>query len=463
MIAPLLRAKNAVSARLSLAGRVAVITTVAMTLTLGSVGSIIYLTVRAEFESSMDQSLLERARTAVGNDEIMRSVITGFPSSALELAGVQIALINDGTVFALEGDPNTEKLAGVPEAEVAAGKVAYTARSVEVNGRWYRVVTVNSGPGTALLIAQSMESTRHALERLAVVLLFTGVAGVAVAGLTGWAVATRGLQPVRRLRLATEHVAKTEELTPIPVTGSDELARLSTSFNAMLRALSASRTRQRQLVADAGHELRTPLTSLRTNIELLEQASHTSGRTLTEAQREDLLSDMDAQVKELTTLVGDLVELARDEPLGSHVEEVDLADVVDSALRRVQLRAPSVTFDVQTSPWVLEGESVLLERAVTNLLDNAAKWSPAEGTVTVRLSEGTLVVEDEGPGISDEDLPYIFERFYRSTEARTLPGSGLGLSIVSRAAERHGGTVEAGASPSGGARLVLSLPPAPAE
>lgn len=457
MIAALLRAKNAASARLSLAGRVAVITTAAMTLTLGLVGTIIYLTVRAEFESSMDQSLRERAVTAV-EQNYTDAVIAGIPPSALALADVQAAVIRDGMVFAPIDDRADAKFAGVLEAEVAAGKAGFSARSVQVNDRWYRVVAVNSGPGTALVLAQSMDSTRHALERLAFVLVFTGFAGVAVAGLTGWAVATRGLQPVRRLRLATEHVAKTDELTPIPVTGSDELARLSASFNAMLQALDASQTRQRRLVADAGHELRTPLTSLRTNIELLEQASQTSGRGLTDGQREDLLSDMDAQVKELTTLVGDLVELARDEPLGSHLEEVDVADLIDSALRRVQLRAPSVTFDVQTTPWVIEGESVLLERAVTNLLDNAAKWSPPDGTVSVRLADGVLVVEDQGPGISDEDLPHIFERFYRSTEARTLPGSGLGLSIVSRAAERHGGSVEAGSAPSGGARLTLWLP-----
>lgn len=457
MITRLLRAKDAVSARLSLAGRVAVITTLAMTLTLGSVGAIIYLTVRAEFESSMDQSLHDRASTAVKEGHT-DAVVAGIPPSALALADVQAAVISDGMVFAPADDPVNARFAGVLEAEVAAGETSSSARSIEVDGRNYRVVAVNSGPGTALVLAQSMESTRHALERLAFILIFTGIAGVAVAGLTGWAVATRGLQPVRRLRLATEHVAKTEELKPIPVTGSDELARLSASFNAMLRALDASQTRQRQLVADAGHELRTPLTSLRTNIELMEQASQTSGRGLTDEQREDLLTDMDAQVKELTTLVGDLVELARDEPLGSHVEEVDIADLVSSALRRVQLRAPMVTFDVETSPWVIEGESVLLERAVTNLLDNAAKWSPPEGTVTVRLAEGVFVVEDEGPGINEEDLPYVFERFYRSTEARTLPGSGLGLSIVSRAAERHGGSVEAGSSPSGGTRMVLTLP-----
>ncbi|MET1038453.1 MAG: HAMP domain-containing sensor histidine kinase, partial [Aeromicrobium sp.] len=236
-----------------------------------------------------------------------------------------------------------------------------------------------------------------------------------------------------------------------------------TSFNAMLQALDASQERQRQLVADAGHELRTPLTSLRTNIELIGQAADNTERHLSDDQRHEIMGDVRAQLEELTTLVGDLVELARDEPMSRDPEPLDLADVVNQAIDRVRLRAPEVQFDVDLSPWMVIGEPQLLERAVTNLLDNAAKWSPTGGTIHVTLAGGLLTVTDEGPGISAEDLPHIFNRFYRSSEARTLPGSGLGLSIVKRAAERHGGTVDVSSPAGGGTTFTLALPEAPSE
>ena len=226
----------------------------------------------------------------------------------------------------------------------------------------------------------------------------------------------------------------------------------------MLQALDASQHRQRQLVADAGHELRTPLTSLRTNIELIGQAADNAERSLSTEQRHEIMGDVRSQLEEMTTLVGDLVELARDEPMRRDPEPLDFADVVTQSVDRVRLRAPSVTFDVELEPWLVFGEAQLLERAVTNLLDNAAKWSPNGSTVTVRLVDGSLTVADQGPGIDPADLPHVFDRFYRSSEARTLPGSGLGLSIVRRAADRHGGTVEAASGPGGGTLFTFALP-----
>jgi two-component system sensor histidine kinase MprB len=272
---------------------------------------------------------------------------------------------------------------------------------------------------------------------------------------------------VRRLTTSVEHIARTEDLRPLPVEGDDEIARLANAFNQMLAALAASRDRQRQLVADAGHELRTPLTSLRTNLDLLSQAdsvavSHDGDGGLPAAAKAELLADVRAQIEELTTLIGDLVELARDEPLTHAVEAVDLPEVVDRAVARVRRRAPGVTFDVAAQPWFVVGEDGAVERAVTNLLDNAAKWSPPAGTVTVRLVDGTLTVDDQGPGIAEADLPHVFDRFYRSDESRSMPGSGLGLAIVRQVAERHAGSVVAGAAPGGGARLTMWLPGAPA-
>ncbi|MGH3370467.1 MAG: sensor histidine kinase, partial [Nocardioidaceae bacterium] len=269
------------------------------------------------------------------------------------------------------------------------------------------------------------------------------------------------------LTLAAEDIARTEELDPIEVEGNDEIARLAAAFNAMLAALSASRDRQRQLVADAGHELRTPLTSLRTNLDLLVQAdarTATAGSTqsgLSDRARAELLDDVRFQIEELTTLIGDLVELARDEAGPVTVESVDLAEVVDRAVERVRRRAPGLELDVRTSAWWVTGDPGALERAVTNLLDNAAKWSPPLGLVTVRLEGGELVVADEGPGIDEEDLPHVFDRFYRSRESRGMPGSGLGLAIVRQVAERHGGTVHAGRSVRDGAEFRFTVPGSP--
>jgi two-component system sensor histidine kinase MprB len=321
------------------------------------------------------------------------------------------------------------------------------------------VVTVpSSEKDQALVLAQSLDAQEQVLAKLGGVMLLFGLAGVIAAGMAGWAVARNGLRPVRRLTASVERIARTEDLTPLPIEGDDEIARLANAFNLMLTALAASRDRQRRLVADAGHELRTPLTSLRTNLDLLAQVDGDEGAGLPPEARAELLDDVRAQIEELTTLIGDLVELARDEPLTHVVASVDLSEIVDHALVRVRRRAPDVSFDVETSPWWVIGEPGALERAVTNLLDNAAKWSPSGGTVTVRLAEGVMTVDDEGPGIAPDDLPHVFDRFYRSQESRSMPGSGLGLSIVRQVAGRHAGTVEAGRSPAGGARLTLRLP-----
>ncbi|MGH3336415.1 MAG: sensor histidine kinase, partial [Nocardioides sp.] len=306
------------------------------------------------------------------------------------------------------------------------------------------------------VIAQSLEGQEQVLAQLGVVMLLFGLAGVIAAGVAGWTVARNGLRPVRRLTAAVEDNARTEDLNPLPVEGDDEIARLTIAFNQMLTALAASRDRQRRLVADAGHELRTPLTSLRTNLDLLAQADGSDD--LPEEARAELLSDVRAQIEELTTLIGDLVELAREEPMTHVVEPLDLAEVVDRAVARVRRRAPTIAFDVKADPWWVVGEGLALERAMTNLLDNAAKWSPPDGVVTVRISEGVLTVDDEGQGISDDDLPHVFDRFYRAEESRSMPGSGLGLSIVRQVVERHSGSVTAGRCPSGGSRFTIRLP-----
>jgi two-component system sensor histidine kinase MprB len=449
--------------RRSLASRVILLTTMAVGLAVAFVALGAFLTVRMQMQSSLDDSLLDRAHKAAEYAEV--SEVTAqyrLPVWILGAGDFRVAFVTSDRIYTPDSDATLPL--GQPEVDVATGAQDSSVRTVTSGGQRYRVVAVpTSTPGQALAIAQSLEPQEHVLAKLGGVMLLFGLAGVVAAGMAGWAVARNGLRPVRRLTTSVERIARTEDLTPLPVEGDDEIARLATAFNQMLTALAASRDRQRQLVADAGHELRTPLTSLRTNLDLLSQADATAAGLSPQA-RAELLDDVRAQIEELTTLIGDLVELARDEPLTHVVETLDLAEVVDRALARVRRRAPGLQFDIEVvSSWWVVGESAALERAVTNLLDNAVKWSPSGGTVTVRVADGVLTVDDEGPGISEQDLPHVFERFYRAEESRSMPGSGLGLSIVRQVVERHSGSVVVERRPGGGTRITVRLPGTPAE
>jgi two-component system sensor histidine kinase MprB len=301
-----------------------------------------------------------------------------------------------------------------------------------------------------------LRQTNLILSSLWLVLVIFGAAGVVWAAIAGSAVARSGLRPVRRLTEAAEHVAATDDLTPISFTGNDELSRLADSFNQMLRSLALSRERQKQLIADTGHELRTPLTSLRTNIELL--VADEEHHNLPPAARQEILGDVSAQLAEFTSLIGDLVQLARDDQVTPAPEPIDFRNVVNAALERARRRGPGLRFDVELNPFWVIGEADTLERAITNLLDNAVKWSPPGGTIRVQLEGDRLRVADEGPGIAEKDLPYIFDRFYRADSSRNTPGTGLGLSIVAQTVARHGGTVRAGRSAQGGAEFTVRLP-----
>lgn len=438
----------------SLATRVIALTTVAVGLTVTVVALAAYFTVRAQTMSTLTDSLRARAYAAAQTDTLDSLAKQSVPSWALGAADVKIIFVDLNNQEAHSADDTKALTISDAELAVAAGRKQTSARTTVADGRRYRMVAVHAGNDQALVLAQSLAPTDRMLDRLGLVLLACGLAGVITAAFAGWAVARNGLRPVRRLTAQVEEIARTERLDPIPVEGSDEIARLSRSFNGMLAALSASRVRQRELVADAGHELRTPLTSLRTNLDLLVQ----SRDSLPAAQRKELLDDVRAQIGEMTTLVGDLVELAREDPPGNRVEAVELSSVVDQAVARVRRRAPALGFDVRTEPWWLHGDAAALERAVTNLLDNAAKWSPPDAVVRVHLHEGTLMVADAGPGIAPADLPRVFDRFYRASASRSMPGSGLGLSIVSTVATRHGGIVRAGTGPDGGAGFWFWVP-----
>jgi two-component system sensor histidine kinase MprB len=270
-------------------------------------------------------------------------------------------------------------------------------------------------------------------------------------------VARTAVAPVARLTEAAEHVAETHDLGRRIDTGpdvqGDELARLAHSFNTMLAALEDSVRAQRALVADASHELRTPLTSLRTNIEVLAQA-----HDLEPSTRRQLLHDVVTQLEELSALVGDLVDLAREQEPDPSQEDVRLDELAGQAVARARRHSPAVRFELDAEPCVVRATAQRLDRALANLLDNAAKWSGEDGVVEVGVrADGTVTVRDHGPGFEPADLPRVFDRFYRAATARGKPGSGLGLAIVRQVAESHGGTVRAENALGGGALLTLVL------
>ena len=326
-------------------------------------------------------------------------------------------------------------------------------QDVTVDGVHMRMLTFAYGPDATLQIARPLTEVDQSLRRIGLFLLLIAAGGIVVAAALGLLVARAALAPVRRLTSTVERVTETQDLSErIEVAGDDELNRLAASFNTMLAALEESTRAQRQLVADASHELRTPLTSVRTNIEVL-----AGDRSLPPDDRRRLLSDVVEQLGEMTMLISELIELARAEQQVAEPEDVRLDLLVADAVERARRNRPDVAYSVDLEPVTVQGVPPTLERAVGNLLDNAAKWSPPGAEVEVAVRDGRLVVRDHGPGIADEDLPFVFDRFYRARAARGMPGSGLGLAIVRQVAEAHGGGVVAERADGGGTRMVLTL------
>ncbi len=338
------------------------------------------------------------------------------------------------------------------DKEISRSGKGQTLSDRTIKGVQLRVLTLGSGAHGAVLVARPLTEVNNELSRLLVILAIVGIVGIALAAALGSLVARAALAPIARFTRRTEMLAGGLQLSErLPDSGRDELARLAISFNATLDALQRSVESQRNLVADASHELRTPIASLRANIQVLADAE----RLPTEDQaslRADIVSELD----ELTRLVGDVVELARGAEPKDELHDVSLDEIVRSAVQRAQKRSDA-TFKVNLEPTLVRGEAERIDRAVSNLLDNAHKWSPPEEPIEVDLRDGLLSIRDHGPGFEQADLPYVFERFYRADRARKLPGSGLGLAIVRQAAEAHGGHVEAENAPDGGARVRISF------
>ena len=332
-----------------------------------------------------------------------------------------------------------------------------------------RVVVRRSTSGVTVAMSQPLDVFSIVSGSWGAAALVIAGTGGLLAWIAGAAISAVGLRPVRRLHRAIDAVNESDQLTELPVDGNDEFAEITTSVNKMISTLEDSKTRQAQLVADAGHELKTPLTSMRTNIELL-MMLYNSGQQdqISEQDRKDLERDVMAQMEEMSILIGDLVNLARDEAQqGAEPEDFRLDEVLEEALDRVRRRRPDLAFQFEADPWVITGDRFAMGRAPINLIDNAAKWSPQGGTVRVSLKaakrNAVLIVDDSGPGIPADQREKVFERFYRAPESRSMPGSGLGLAIVKQVFDRHNATIVAEESDDGGARFRVVFPGRPPE
>jgi two-component system, OmpR family, sensor histidine kinase MprB len=372
-----------------------------------------------------------------------------------------------GAVTVPTGQGSSPRIApGTRDLQIARSGRGSSLVDRTVRGMHLRVLTLGAGGRGAVLVALALDEVDRELSRLAIRLVAIGLGGILLAAALGALVARTALAPIARFTRRTERLTGGMDLSQrLEGGGRDELGRLAASFNAALDALERSVQAQRSLIADASHELRTPIASLRANIEVLQEA----GR-LPADEREGLRRDVVQELDELTALIGDVVELARvADPNGAagaaRHDDVRLDEIVRAGLERARRRGP-VRFQERLAPTLVEGDAGRIERAVSNVLDNARKWSPPGGVVEVDLRDGVLTVCDHGPGFQEVDLPFVFDRFYRADAARGLPGSGLGLAIVRQAAEAHGGYAEAENVPGGGALLRVSFgpplaPPAP--
>jgi two-component system sensor histidine kinase MprB len=427
---------------------------------------IAYLVVRDQLVGQVDSALRAQAR-AIQRDPIgsLDQSLPAIPPSAGGPAPYVQAVRADGTVLPRQGGVALQ--VNPPAIQVAANGGAPYLTDVHVGGSHLREITFqvpglsSAGMPVAIQLARPLNSVDHVLSRLRLMLALVIVGGMALALVLGRLAARRVLAPLSEVAQTAQHVGETEDLASrIHVHADDEVGQLATRFNTMLDRLETSRDQldesvraQRQLVADASHELRTPVTSMRTNIELL-----LADTEMAKDERRRILADVLEQTEELTALIGDLIELARgDLPLGE-AEDVRLDEVVAGSLDRARRNFPNVLFQASLEPVVVVGVPDRLGRAINNLLDNAARHSPKSGIVEVIAGPRGVRVRDHGNGVDPEDLPYVFDRFYRGASSRGRQGSGLGLAIVRQVADQHGGSVEVENAPDGGAVFTLRLP-----
>jgi two-component system, OmpR family, sensor histidine kinase MprB len=331
-------------------------------------------------------------------------------------------------------------------------QLARVRASVEIEGVKYRMLSVPIRQGGALQIAidvADIERAKQAIQRGGLLLALLGMLGSAT---IAWFSASRVSRPIKDLADAAEQIARTGNLdVEVVVDGDSEIKQLTSSFNLMTAALRSSREQQKQLVQDASHELRTPLTSLRANSELLQRSD------LDENARVEILRDIRIEVDELTLLSSELSALATDQKLSELVAKVDLGPLVEEVVSRARRRySRDISLSINDSATVDLRQSQF-DRALSNLIDNAVKFSPVETAIEVVVNTNRIEIVDHGPGVAVSDKTRIFERFYRSTSTRSLPGSGLGLAIVKQFVNDHDAKIEVADTPGGGATMIIQF------
>ena len=440
-------------ARLTLAAAAAVAVAIALA------SGLVYVLVREQLRGEIETTLEERASLVTSGPLSVRrgpngSRVLETPYRGLAQGDVFVQAV-DAQGRVAKPDPRQVAFPVTDEVKQAAaeGGDPFFADAV-IEGTHVLQLVVPVGDGYALQLVRPLEEVDRLLDRIGIVLILVSLGGIAAAAAFGALVARTALRPVTQLTREAEVVAETRDLSHrIGLEGNDELARLGASFDTMLAALDESQRQQRQLVADASHELGTPLTSIRTNVEVLARRND-----LAPEAREALLGDLVGQLGEMSGLVTGLVELASESPTELELGDVQLDELVEDAVARAARLAPQITFTSELEPTVVRGVPGRLERAVSNVLDNAVKWSEPGATVEVAVEHGAVTVRDHGPGIAEEDVPHIFDRFYRSAQARAMPGSGLGLAIVKRVVDEHGGTATVSRADGGGTIVRLGFP-----
>jgi two-component system sensor histidine kinase MprB len=460
---------------MSLRKRLSLVAAAAVGVAIVIAAVVCYLVVRQQLLGQVDSALRIQATAILKGDlHTVEQQLPSIPASDGGPAQYSQVVAGDGTIASRTGNialpvtPTTLALAnsssGSTLGDIWVGPNHLRLFTFAVPGL---VANINGVVESAdVQLARPLNSVDHVLSRLRVILVLLCIGGMALAWALGRAAARRVLAPLSEVTEAAEHIGETDDLSQrLVVHADDEVGQLATRFNSMLERLASSRAAlddsvraQRQLVADASHELRTPVTSLRTNIEVL-----LADPMLGEDDRRRLLEDVVEQSEELSALVGDLIEVARgDLPLGA-AEDARLDRIVAEAITRARRNSPTIQFEAALEPVIIEGVPERLGRAVNNLLDNAARHSPPGGTVEVVVDSEGVRVRDHGNGVPEDELPHVFDRFFRGANSRGKQGSGLGLAIVRQAAEQHGGSVSAANAPDGGAIFSLHLPTLPAD
>ena len=453
---------------MSLRRRLALIAAASVAVAVLIAALVCYFVVRNQLRGQVDSALTAQASAVQNGDwHAIAQQVPGIPASAGGPAQYVQIVTASGSIVGEEGNLTLPVTANA-EA-VAAGRAGTSLNDIHVGDNHlreitfaWRVLSPNGQPETvALQLARPLNGIDGVLSNLRLVLLLVFLGGIALATALGRLAGRRVLSPLAEVAQAAQHIGETDDLTGrLRVHADDEVGQVATRFNAMLDRLQGSRSAldesmraQRQLVADASHELRTPVTSLRTNVEVLLE-----GGELDPEDRRRLLADVVEQSEELTALVGDLIELARGDEPGFATEDVRLDRIAGEALARARRNAPGIEFSAHMEAVIVDGVPSRLERAINNLLDNAARHSPPGGPVQLTVDGHGVRVRDHGPGVVEADLPYVFDRFFRGTNTRGRQGSGLGLAIVRQTTEQHGGTASVANAPDGGAVFTLHLP-----